>query len=101
MKTKQNDKLTNFYYATQFNNIHINENYYNCYKVSFKNKGWVYDPCKQRNLESMGETIEFSLQKHNNNNDFYLYDIVEMSQEEGLANMTTPKTIGRLYHAGF
>ncbi len=102
METKQNDSLTNFFYATHYNNNIKNDFLINFYKVTFNSKGWVYKPCKQRNLEFMGETIEELLAKHNNYDKKYLYNIIfVLGQEEGLANMTTPKTIGRLYRAVF
>jgi hypothetical protein len=45
--------------------------------------------------------VEVILAKCVDHNGEYLYDIVEMGQEEGLACMTNPKTTSRLYHAVF
>jgi hypothetical protein len=90
-----NSKL---FYATYRYNIYINIIYCDYYKVTFETKGRVWAR-NHRDLVDIREKIEVTLEKHNDYNREYLYNIIEISQEEGLACMTNPKITSRHYHA--
>lgn len=97
MQIIENVLKSNLFSATYRYNIYINIIYCDYYKVTFGTKGRVWAR-NHRDLVDIRETIEVILEKHNNYNKQYLYNIIEMGQEGGLAYMTNPKTISSLYH---
>lgn len=98
MKSKNNaTKITFLLEATYENNKYINIINYDYCEVVFGGKGRVL-PYNLRDLEDSREKDELILAKNDNYDGKYLFIIIELSQEEGLAYMTNPKTISSLYH---
>lgn len=99
MKTKQNAILTILLRATYEDNSNINVIYCNYYKVILNAKGRVWAR-NHRDLEFICLiAMEVLLTKHNSYNKKYLFINIELSQEEGPAYMTNPKTICNLHNA--